>query len=320
MLFDTSEAAAGGPEFLDVAVLAGGNSAERDVSLASGRAVAAALTARGHHVTRFDPAEVDLDSINWRELDVCFIALHGGAGENGQIQLQLEEIGIPYTGSSPVAARLAMSKSGAKDRFLQYDIATPAWQMIRATAPITTIIRNLAAIGFPAVIKPDNQGSSLGVSVAWTPDDVAEAVETSSQYQSFLIAERLIAGRELTVAVLDGRALPVLEITHDRAVFDYSTKRAPATGSVVPLEDGDPLAQRAASLAVEASEALGTRGLVRVDLMVDENNQPWVLEVNAVPGMTDQSLAPLAAREMGCDMPRLCDFMLRSAMALEVAR
>lgn len=306
-------------QFLDIAVLAGGVSAEREVSLESGQAVVKALNAHGHFATMIDPSIVDLYSLNWRAFDVCFVALHGGEGENGKIQLQLEEIGIPYTGSSPVAARLAMSKVSAKERFTQHNIPTPRWQTIRATSPADQILDEVESIGFPAIIKPDNQGSSLGVSIANTADDVADAVQEGRQYESFLVAERMIAGREFTVAVLDGEPLPVLEIDSGDGVFNYHSKKAPAPGSVHPLKPNDKAAQKAAKVAVEAAAALGTCGLVRVDVIVDEQEQPWVLELNAVPGLTEQSLAPLAARYAGLNMSDLCNSMVRGVVALKEA-
>ncbi len=306
------------PVFYDVAVLAGGDSAESEISLASGQQVAAALKRAGHHATLIDPAHVDLFSINWREIDVCFIALHGGAGENGSIQLQLEEIGIPYTGSSPIASRIAMSKAAAKERFVQYNLPTPAWKTIHAGAESSKIVSDVSAIGFPVVIKPDSQGSSLGVSVVRGPDDIAEAVEKSRQYDSFLVAERYIEGRELTVAVLDGQPLPTLEIKHGQPLFDFETKISLEADSVVPLDESEAFAVRAAKAAAEAAESLGTRGLVRVDLMVDAAGDPWVLEVNTVPGLTSKSLVPQAAELSGFGFSGMCDHMVRSAVAAEM--
>lgn len=311
----------GQSESLHVALLEGGDSAERDVSLASGRAVERALALRGHRVTRIDPREIDLFNFPWHEaqIDSCFIALHGGDGENGRIQLQLEELGISYTGSSPVACRLAMSKVAAKERFAQFDIPTPDWRCVRSGDPVAEVIPKLAPIGYPVVLKPDGQGSSLGVCAVQGPDDLASAVSVCQQFGAFVLAEQFISGRELTVAVLDGEPLPVLEICHDNALFDYHTKRTLEPTAVYPLDRYDPIGQEAANLAKSAGEALGTRGLIRVDLMVDVNDRPWVLEVNAVPGMTRQSLAPRAARLAGLEMADLCDVMTRRAVATEMA-
>ncbi len=307
------------PAFFDVAVLAGGVSAERAVSLASGRAVQAALCQFGHFATLFDPAEIDLEDIAWRNFDVGFICLHGGAGENGRVQLQLEEIGVPYTGSQPLACRLAMSKIAAKERFARRGLATPESISLRAGDPTPQLLQQVARFGFPAVIKPDSQGSSLGVGLVAAPDDVPDAIANAKRFESVLLAERYVPGRELTVTLLDEQPLPVLQIEPERALFDYENKCTPQPGSIRALDESDPVSVAAQTLAVEAARALGTRGLVRVDLIADEaTGELWLLEVNAVPGMTARSLAPLAARHAGIDMSMLCDALARAALATEV--
>jgi D-alanine-D-alanine ligase len=321
-----------------IAILAGGDSAERSVSLASGECVAAALEAAGHAIDLFDPARIDLADIPWAEFDACFIALHGGAGEDGRIQRRLELLKVPYTGSGPAACRLAMSKSSSKERFLQAGVPTlpyvlfgsaergenVAAQIAGQCRPISP--KSAAGFGetrlhFPLVIKPDSQGSSLGVSVAHRPDDLEACLARCRLLDDYAIVETFISGREFTVAVVDRQALPLLEIVKPGQLFDYQAKYSdPATQ--YRFESGFPAAQIAAmeQIAVAAAACLHTKGLCRVDLMLDQAGRPWVLEVNAVPGLTEHSLAPMAARQAGLSMPQLCDLLVRQCLAAEVAR
>ncbi len=299
---------------LDVAVLCGGNSPERDVSMRSGRSVADALSAVGHAVALFDPSDVDLFGVNWRQFDACFVALHGGAGENGQVQIDLEELGVPYTCSGPVASRLAMSKTATKDRLRQFNLPTLPALTFQVGCPQAAA--GVARLGYPVVIKPDSHGSSLGVSVAQQRDEFSASVAKAGRYEAFLLAEPMIRGREFTVAVLQREPLPVIEIVHDEAIFDYAAKYETGAAQIRFPEDDH--ARSVEALATEAAAALGTRGLVRVDIAMDEGDQPWILEVNTVPGMTARSLAPQAAAKAGIGFEELCDRLVRQCIGVKV--
>jgi D-alanine-D-alanine ligase len=304
-----------------VAVLAGGESAEREVSLRSGAAVAQALAEAGHASVAIDPAGRALADIDWSRIDACFIALHGGAGEDGRVQAELERLGIPYTGCGPEACRLAMSKSASKQRFAECGVPTPAWTAIDANRPGRDLQKRVARIGYPLVVKPDTQGSSLGVSLVDGPEKLGEAIDAAAAFDALVIAERQIAGREFTVAVLGERALPILEVVTPEPVFSYEAKYA---SSLTEYRFDFELATRTRvellHAAVGAALALETRGLVRVDVMVGHDARVGVLEVNAIPGMTLRSLAPLAAQRAGIPMPVLCDQLVRECLATAEVR
>lgn len=304
---------------LEIAVLAGGESAERSVSLASGAAVKAALQSAGHRPTRLDPAACPLDAVDWCRFDACFIALHGGAGEDGRIQCRLERLDVPYTGSGPAACRLAMSKSASKERFMQSGVPTAPYVLFHADEPLVEVTRRIASLGYPLVVKPDSQGSSLGVSRVRGPEQLQSAIDAARRFDSFLIGESAIEGRELTVAILGRRSLPALEIIVEGELFDYDAKyRSPRTQHRFETGLSPDAIERIERTAVRAAEALDTRGLVRVDVMLDRQVRPSVLEVNTIPGMTDHSLAPLAAARAGIDMPALCEWMLMDCQVAEV--
>ena len=300
---------------LRVAVLAGGDSAECEVSLRSGAAVADALVAAGHRVTAIDPALAPLTQVDWRDFDVCFLAMHGGAGEDGRVQQELERLGVPYTGSGPAACRLAMSKSASKERFRECRVPTPPHVRIDAGDSLAGIAVRVAPLGYPLIVKPDGQGSSLGIAVAENADDLPRSVAEALSRDDACLAEPLIRGREFTVAVLNDRALPIIEIVTPERVFSYDAKyHSSLTEYRFDFELPTPLRTEILHAAVAAALALDTRGLVRVDLFVDHAGQVWVLELNTTPGMTARSLAPQAARRAGLDLPALCDGLVRQCL------
>ncbi len=264
---------------------------------------------------------VRLADIDWSAIDACFIALHGGAGEDGRVQTELERLGVPYTGCGPEACRLAMSKSASKQRFAACGVPTPAWTTVDAQRPGKNLAKQIAKIGYPLVIKPDTQGSSLGVSLVDRPEELGEAIEAAAAFDPHVIVERQIAGREFTVAVLGERALPILEIVTPERVFSYEAKYA---SSLTEYRFDFELATRTRvellHAAVGAALALETRGLVRVDVMVGQGGRVGVLEVNAIPGLTPRSLAPLAAQRAGIPMPVLCDQLVRECRATAEVR
>ena len=293
---------------LRIVVLSGGDSAERDISLQSGAAVEDALSARGHQVTCVDPSETNLETLDWHGYDVAFLALHGSFGEDGGVQSILEAIGIPYTGSNAESSRLAFSKSASKERFAQCNVSTPPYVLINESDDAVHINRQAETIGFPLVVKPDAQGSSLGVTLVETPDELPRALTRGFHFDSFCILERAIIGSEWTVGLLDEDLLPLIHIETDRKFFDYQAKYEDHT-TQYHFEFALPthIVKAIENTARAACDALRTSGLVRVDLMLDTLHQPWVLEINTVPGLTDHSLVPKAAARLGIGLGELCE-------------
>jgi D-alanine-D-alanine ligase len=326
---------------LRVCVLAGGDSPERDISLASGRSVARSLVAAGHNVSCIDPRPaadssaqiecrpgtgVDIASadtagaefqpavwhqIDWRQFDACFLALHGGAGEDGRLQQFLELHGVAFTGPSAEAARTAMSKSASKARFRAASVPTPQYEVfLRETGPEEIGVA-AARVGYPLIAKPDAQGSSLGVVRVTAAGELESAVAVTLRYDSVGILEAFIEGREFTVAVLDREPLPLVEVCSREPVFSFAEKYD-SSAPHYRFEFELPARQQQAIVdaAVAAAAAIDTSGLVRIDLRLDTLGQPWVLELNSIPGMTETSLAPAAARRAGLEMPALCSLLL----------
>lgn len=299
-----------------VAVLAGGDSDERTISLQSGAAVQQALSARGHFALHLDPSMVDLAGVDWNQFDVAFLALHGQFGEDGQVQQVLDKAGIPYTGSSAAASRLAFSKSAAKERFLQFGVPTPAYSLLHFSDDASRIRRLTDEIGYPLVVKPDCQGSSLGISIVRLAEQLAPALKHCFQFDSFAVIEAAVVGTEWTVGLLDELILPPIHIETDREFFDWHAKYEDEATRYVFDHSHLPDAALAAIERVsrEACQSLGTRGLMRVDLRLDESHQPWVLEVNTIPGFTSHSLVPKAAARLGIEFGELCERAIRSCL------
>ena len=308
---------------LDIAVLSGGDSPEREVSLASGICVAAALEQAGHKVRSIDPADIELVDVDWRMFDACYIALHGGAGEDGRVQHQLDELDVAYTGSGSAASALAMTKSAAKRRWLDLGIPTPDFVLWHAMEPIRAIVERAEMLRYPLVVKPDGLGSSLGVQLVHNEDQLRRAAAHCQLYDPCVMVERYVTGREFTVSLIGSRPLPLLEIVSHGQIFTYEEKYHTVADTTITQRFETELSSveidRLEQTAVAASEALGTEGLVRVDLMLSEDDEPWVLEVNTSPGMTEESLAPRAAERAGLDLPKFCDYLIRSCIRREVA-
>lgn len=300
-----------------VAVLAGGDSAERSVSLKSGAAVAHALAEQGHGIVPLDPAAVDLARYDWTGIDLAFNALHGPFGEDGRVQELLESIGMPYTGSGVIASRLAMSKSAAKERFLQQGVPTPEYVLIHEADTATAILAKANEIGFPLVVKPDAQGSSLGVTIVRTPDELPAALTRCFELDSFGLIEAAIPGEEWTLGVLDDQALPLIRIETEREFYDFSAKYTDDdTRYCFEFDLPDEVVRSIEAAGLAACRAVGTNGIARVDLRLDRFHQPWVLEVNTVPGFTDHSLVPKAAARLGWSFGELCERAIESALVL----
>lgn len=300
---------------LRIVVLMGGDSAEREISLKSGAAVSVALSSLGHQVIDIDPAETSLTTYDWQGIDAVFIALHGTFGEDGGVQEILENAGVPYTGSDPQASRLAFSKSAAKERFALQDVPTAPYVLIHESDTAERIRREAVALGYPLVVKPDAQGSSLGVSIVRTPDDLAQALTQCFHYDSFGLLESYVAGTEWTVGLIDEEVLPLIRIGSDRGFFDFQAKYVDdATRYEFDVDVPAEVTAEIERTARNACRALGTRGLARVDLILDKFQRPWVLEVNTVPGLTDHSLCPKAAARKGLPFASLCERLVRSCL------
>lgn len=300
---------------IHIALLAGGESAEREISLKSGAAVAGALRDRGHAITVIDPREVALSSLRWERFDAAFIALHGTYGEDGRVQCLLEDAGIAFTGSNADTSRLAFSKSASKERFAQHYVPTPHYLLIHESDDATRIRQQAEKVGYPLVVKPDAQGSSLGVSIIDSPRDLPRALTACFQYDAFGLLEKAIAGTEWTVALLDELVMPSLRIEPGRQYFDYEAKyQDPQTTYHFETDLPTNVVTAIENAGRRAAEVLGTRGLARVDIRLDEFHQPWVLEVNTVPGLTEHSLVPKAAARIGICFGELCERAIASCL------
>ena len=307
------------PTTIKVALLAGGDSDEREISLASGRGAGEALRAAGFQVVDLDPAKHnDLVSLLKDGYDVAFLCLHGRGGEDGGMQGFLEVAGIPYTGPGVWSSATAMDKSVTKILYRAYDIPTPESETLtpRDAYDATTL---LAAMGGKVVVKPANEGSALGVAMVTDAAQLDEAVEAAFKLDDEVLVERFIAGTELTVAVIGNEeplALPVIQIVPQMGEFyDFDSKyKAGGSQHLCPAPIDEPTTQMVQALAVAAHRALACRGMSRSDIMLDEQGRPWVLETNTIPGMTSTSLLPDAGRAAGMDFSQLCTRLIEYAL------
>ena len=298
-------------DFGKVAVLMGGKSAERPVSLNSGAMVLAALRKKGVDAHAFDPAERGLDSLVAQGFERAFIALHGRYGEDGTVQGALELLGIPYTGSGVLACALAMDKWRTKLLWHAAGVPTPRCELLSRDADVTGVA---ARLGLPLMVKPANEGSSIGMSKVRDAAQLEEAYALAVNYDSVVIAEQFIDGPELTVGILGGDALPVIRLETPREFYDFEAKyHAADTRYLIPCglpPNAEGTIQRE---ALRAFDVLGCRGWGRVDLMLDGAGKPQFLEANTSPGMTDHSLVPMAARHTGLSFEDLCVRILELA-------
>jgi len=291
-----------------VAVLMGGPSAEREVSLKSGRAVMAALQSFGADAIAIDAGVDVLDELKRCNADRVFIALHGRWGEDGVIQGALEVIGLPYTGSGVLGSALAMDKLRTKLLWQGAGIPTPEYVLLEPDMPVDRVV---STIGLPVFVKPGREGSSIGVTKVESVSQLQGAWDTARALDEQVIAERCIVGQELTVSILNDRALPVIRLETPRTFYDYEAKYlADNTRYHCPSGLDDDLEAEIRQLALRAFQVLDCRGWGRVDLMLDAAQRPYFLEVNTVPGLTDHSLVPMAARAAGIEFPDLIRHIL----------
>lgn len=285
------------PDFGKVAVLLGGRSAEREISLKSGDAVLNALLRKGINAHPFDPAHLPLEALLQQEFERAFIALHGRYGEDGSVQGALELMGLPYTGSGILASALAMDKWRTKLIWQAVGISTPRYVIIDAKSDFNEVA---AYLDLPMIIKPAREGSTIGLSKIDTKKDFSDAYQLAAQHDSLVLAEQFVEGRELTAAILGEMPLPLVRIEVTGELYDYHAKYlANDTRYFCPSGLPDELSQQIQAQALRAHRILGCAGWSRVDLILDKNDQPFFLEVNTSPGMTDHSLVPMAARAAG---------------------
>jgi len=330
---------------MKIAVLFGGTSEERDVSIASAAQVIPALRGLGHEVVAVDtatgrlsaPAEQRLltsgvgpqppsgsalagmkqgapvlaaETADIRDVDVVFLALHGGAGEDGRIQAVLDLAGLAYTGSNHIASATAMDKDLSKRLFRAAGVPTADWKMTPVSAQDID-----AALGWPVVVKPNKQGSTVGLSVVRASEALPAALSLAQRFDDEVMVERFIPGRELTVGVLQGQALPVGEIIAPGEVFDYQAKyQSGGAREIFPAELAPEVAARAQQIAVRAHAALKLGAYSRIDFRMDAQGGIWCLEANSLPGMTAASLLPQAARAAGIGFPELIERICKAAL------
>jgi D-alanine-D-alanine ligase len=308
-----------------IGVLAGGVSAEREVSLRSGEAVYKALKERGYDVALIDTAENFHESLVSESVEIAFIALHGGYGENGAIQGMLEVLGIPYTGSGVLASALAMDKEASKKIFLYHGIPVPAFVFAhRSELPacprdmISGSVIGGAVIDFdmPWVVKPVAEGSSIGVHIVRTADQMPAAVKDALKYGDKIVIEQYIRGKEVQIGILGDRALGGVEVRPSLEFYNYEAKYTPGlTQYVLPPEVSADDYEKLRSTALAAHKALGCAGATRVDLILDSAGNTYILEVNTIPGMTETSLLPKIARLDGLEFIDLIEEIVKSSVS-----
>ncbi len=304
-----------GRSFGKVAVLFGGKSAERPVSLKSGAMVLAALRACGVDAHRFDPAERGLEDLIAERFDRAFIALHGRFGEDGTLQGALDWLGVPYTGSGVLASALAMDKLRTKQLWGANGIPTPPFELLGRDTDFAAVA---ARLGVPMMVKPASEGSSIGMSKVRAAGDLEEAYANAVNYDRVVIAEKFVDGIELTAGILAGQALPLIRLETPRDFYDYEAKYVrDDTRYILPCGLPEHKERELQQLCLRAFEAIGCRGWGRVDLMLDGAGNPYLLEVNTAPGMTDHSLVPMAARAAGLSYEQLCLRILEGAEGAE---
>jgi D-alanine-D-alanine ligase len=308
-------------EKLKLAVLRGGRSAEREVSLRSGAQVEKALRGRGHDVIGVDLDRKTWDVLRDGDFDCVFNALHGRLGEDGTVQGMLELLGLPYTGSGVLASALCMDKSRANKVMAAAGLQIPEFDELDFKPGIGAFDADAIAsrLGLPLVIKPVREGSTIGLTIATNVDDVASGIQLAVRYDRRVLVQRFAPGTEITVGVLatpEMQVLPTLEIVSDNPTYDYDAKyTAGKSHHIIPARIPETARAAAADAAGRAFTELGCAGMARVDIIVDAQGTPWILEVNTVPGLTELSLLPDAARAAGISFEDLCQRLVDHAVA-----
>lgn len=301
-----------------IGVLLGGVSAEREISIKTGEAIHAALVRRGYDAHKIY-VDADIDQVlRQAPIDVAFIALHGTYGEDGCIQGLLEVLGIPYTGSGVLPSALAFDKVKAKELFRLYNVPTPPYYSLDAQE-LDRIEERHGSFGFPAFVKPRRGGSSVGAGRASDLGELITRCEDAAQFDGSILVERFVGGREVAVGILDGRALGAVEIVPSGRFYDYKSKYQKGQSDYhFPARLSPTRYKGVLNLAERASHCLGVTGAARVDMLVTEGENEYVLEVNTLPGMTETSLLPMIAKGAGYDFEGLCEaILLRAGLGMQ---
>lgn len=296
-----------------IGVLMGGRSAEREVSLRSGKAIYEALKGLGYNTVAIDVGPDICDTLKREGVEIAFLALHGGHGENGAIQGMLEVLGIPYTGSGVLASALAMDKEASKKIFLYHNIPVPPFLVISKEQ--LAVSEKLISFNLPWVIKPVDEGSSIGVSIVREERQFRMAVEKALSLSKRVIIEKYIDGKEVHIGILNKRVIGGVEVRPSLEFYSYEAKyKAGLTDYILPPEINSSTYEKAKEVALSAHLALCCKGATRVDLRIDVEGNPYVLEVNTIPGMTSTSLLPKIAKHAGIDFPELIEEILKGAI------
>jgi D-alanine-D-alanine ligase len=299
-----------------IGVLAGGISAERDVSLRSGKAVYNALLSLGCNAVFIDVMNNLCEDLKREKIDIAFIALHGGHGENGAVQGLLEVMGIAYTGSGILASALAMDKEASKKIFLYHGIPVAPFVVIKRDNFKSQISNLKSQVNMPWVVKPAAEGSSIGVSIVNREEELADSLENAFSYGERIIIEKYIKGKEVQIGILGQTVLGGVEVRPSKEFYSYEAKYTPGLTEYILPPDVDYSSYEALkNAALRAHNALGCKGATRVDFILSESNDPYILEVNTIPGMTETSLLPKIARLSGLDFPGLIEEMLKLTIA-----
>lgn len=315
----------GDPKDIRVALLAGGTSGEREISLASGKGARKALEQAGFQADQFDPANAeDLKALIDGDYDVAFLCTHGRGGEDGALQGFLETIKLPYVGSDVRASALAMHKGEAKHAYARAEIRTPDALSLHQGEQYD-VDQIIAQVGDHCAVKAITEGSTLGLYIVEGRDALSQALVDVFDHDTEALIERFVSGRELTVAVIGtgaaAKALPIIEIIPKNAFYDFESKYAPGGSQhICPAELSDQVTEKVQTLAVAAHNALGCSGVSRSDFILEPDGTAWILETNTLPGMTETSLLPDAARAAGVEFPDLCTMLIADALERAATR
>ena len=297
---------------MKIGILIGGDSSEREVSIASGRSIENACIALGHEVVRLDPKD-GLEKIKslLLKVDLVFNGLHGGDGENGKISKYLEDLGVLFTGSDSISSEICMNKDKAKRIAANNNVLTPEWVLVTNEA----LSGNIGQLNFPIVVKPNDQGSTLGLSIINSKSQLKGAFKVANSFAYSVMYEQHIQGREITCSIVGNKAYPIVEIIPKHEIYDYECKYTKGMSKYIcPAEINKNISSYIKEISLKIHKLLGCRHYSRVDFLIDRNNDPWFLEINTLPGMTETSLLPKSLESAGVNFNQIIEKIIGEAM------